>query len=128
MDDEDDPLTAAELYEELRSLDSTLRETRRRANDREVQYQALAQVSVLAELTLPTGLGGSLDQALLKPKAASILLVRALRRAQKNVPTLPQDIDALSAAIDRLLDLLPSTRRELEWLMGLTRDELPPSA
>lgn len=119
MDDDDDPLTIDDLEEELRDLERTLRETRRRADDREAQYQALSTAASLAEMKLPSGLGEAIDRALIRPKAAATLLVRSLQRAQKNVPTLPQDLDHLIAAIDRLLSFLPPVHKELLWVRGL---------
>jgi hypothetical protein len=51
-----DPLTALDVYEDLVSLDGTLRELRRRADDQETQYASLSAAQRLADLKLPTGI------------------------------------------------------------------------
>jgi hypothetical protein len=41
--------------------------------------------------------------------------MKSLRRARKNVPTLPQDIDDLIRCIDRLRGHLPAVISQVMW-------------
>lgn len=45
----------------------------------------------------------------------AILLLSVRYRAQKNVPTLLQDVDLPVQGIDRLSNALPTARRGLDW-------------
>jgi hypothetical protein len=106
----DTPLMPEDLHEELRLLDRTLRETRRRAHNPKAQRLAIDAVRHFAELRFPTGLGGEIDKALIDPAAEAILLYGILNRAQRN-PL--EDVDAMIAGINRFLQVLRWTRAEL---------------
>lgn len=119
--EEDEPLTATDLYEDLVELDGQLRELARRANDREAQREAMSAINHMAKLELPTGVGSDIDKALIKPKVAATLLVRSMHRARKNVPTLPADLDDLLRCINRLQEAIPAARAETEWVARSTK-------
>ena len=116
---DDEPLTTAELNEQLAHLETELRSARTRADDRDAQYQAMLSVGFLAEMKWPTGLGEETDRLLIPSKAAAMLLIKTLKRARKNVPTLPQDLDQLIDHINRLLLVIPAARKQLQWQMGI---------
>jgi hypothetical protein len=110
---DDRPLMAKDLHEELQALDRILRETRRHAHNRQAQHLAISAVSHLAEVKFPTGFGENVDKALLQPVAEAIFLHCTLRRAQRNLPTLPEDIDAVIDGINRFLEVLRQARANL---------------
>jgi hypothetical protein len=120
LDEDDDRLTATDLYEDLVELDGELRELVRRADDRDAQQEAMFAINHMAGLKLPTGVGSDIDRALIKPKAAATLLIRSMHRARKNVPTLPADLDDLVRCIDRLLKAILAARAETEWVARST--------
>jgi hypothetical protein len=116
---DDEPLTAAELYDQLADLETELRSARTRADDRDVQYQVMLSIGFFADMKWPTGLGVETDRALIPSKAAAMLLVKTLKRARKHVPTLPQDLDQLIDHINRLLGIIPAARKHLQWRIGI---------
>jgi hypothetical protein len=123
LNDEDvEALTASDFLEIVRDMVPMLKETRRRADDRDAQYNALCDVAELAELDLPTGFGPVVDKAAIKPKAAAMLLVRELQRAQKHVPIPPGQLDTLIAAIDRLTATLPAVEAALQLVVGFGQE------
>lgn len=108
-------LTVQAVYDDLKSVDKDLRELRRRADHRELQYTVMTfGLPSLANLKPPTGLGVDIDAGLIKAIAAATLLLKSLRRAQKNVYGAPEDLDDLIRCIDRLLPILPRARAHLE--------------
>ena len=116
---DDEPLTAAELTDQLGDLETELRSARTRADDRDVQYEAMLGVGFFAEMKWPTGLGEETDRVLIPSKAAAMLFIKTLKRVRKNVPTLPQDLDELIDHINRLLLVIPTARKQLQWQMGI---------
>jgi hypothetical protein len=111
----EDAQPANDLLDDIVELDRDLLSLRGRADDREAQHLATFLIEHLAGLPLPSGHGGDVDAAFLSPKAAAILLMKSLRRARKNVPTLPQDIDDLIRCIDRLRGHLPAVISQVMW-------------
>lgn len=102
-EDEDDSWTFDELDEVFSELDEDLDEAIRRPNDRQL-LRELAELGVwwLAELKLPLGLGNLLDQLLIRPKAAAIVLRQKIAIANKNVPALPDDAGAVLETMGEL--------------------------
>ena len=61
----------------------------------------LQTVELFSAIKLPSGLGHLIDTLLIKPKAAAIILKRAMAKANRNVPVEGRDAAALRANLSK---------------------------
>jgi hypothetical protein len=103
---EDDPWSEARLQRTLMDLDENLAQARRHPNDRDARRMLSFGLRTIAELKLPIGLGLDIDQLLIKPIAASTLLQKAIRLAERKLYDDQEEVAAVSKCIERLREVL----------------------
>lgn len=115
----DEAWTAGELHNFLGRFDEELAQARQHPNDRDRRWEVLQTVELFSAIKLPSGLGHLIDTLLIKPKAAAIILKRAMAKANRNVPVEGRDAAAAGQLIEILRDrLVPLS----EALSGHLRD------
>jgi hypothetical protein len=111
--------TAEDLHDFLGRLVEELAQARQHPNDRDRRWEAMRTVELFSAIKLPSGLGHLIDILLIKPKAAAIILKRAMEKANRNTPAEGRDAAAARELIEILRDrLVPLS----EALSGQLRD------